>query len=81
MEENTSLAVELIKELKASSKRWFLAFIIVLGLWFGTIIGFMWHISLPIDGYETTIEQDSDNASRNAIIGGDYYGSQSESNN
>lgn len=47
--ENTSLATELIRELKSTSKRWFIAFIVVLSLWFATIGGFIIYLSLPIE--------------------------------
>lgn len=51
MEENITLAVELLKELKASSRRWFIAFCIMIGLEIFTIVGFLWYISLPIEEY------------------------------
>lgn len=70
--EDTTLATELLKELKATNKRWFIAFIIMLVVEVGTILGFLWYISLPVEDYN--IEQESDNASRNFIIGGDNYG-------
>ena len=75
--EKETLATELIHELKAQSKRWFIAFLVILALWFGTIGIFIWYISLPIEEY--SIDQDSDNSSRNLIIGGNY-GSETESN-
>lgn len=37
-----SLAVELLTEVKAQSKRWAIAFFTVLFLWFATICGFVW---------------------------------------
>lgn len=64
-----SLATELIKEVKAQSKRWFIAFLIVLGLWFGTVAGFIWYLSLPVD--EVTIENEDGNAN---YIGNDLKG-------
>lgn len=69
---NETLATEIIRELKAAGKRWFIAFIVALVLWFGTIGLFIWYITLPVDEY--TIEQESDNDSRNLVIGGDYNG-------
>ena len=75
--DNETLATELIKEIKATSKRWFIAFCVMVGLELCTIAGFMWYITLPIE--ETTIEQSSDNDSENTIIGGDYNGVQTES--
>ena len=76
--DNEHLATELLKEVKASAKRWFIAFCIMIGLELATIIGFMWYISLPID--ETTIEQEADNDSYNQVIGGDYNGEPTEGN-
>lgn len=71
--ENENLATEILHELKANAKRWFIAFITVLLLWFATIGVFIWYISLPVEEY--TIEQESDDRSFNNI-GGNIYGSQ-----
>lgn len=72
MNENTvTLATELIHELKAQSKRWFIAFVITLILWFSTIGVFFWYISLPVDEETVTIENDDGNAN---YIGKDMYG-------
>lgn len=76
--ENETLATELLREMKAHSKRWFIAFITVLILWFATIGGFLWYISLPVE--DISIEQESDNNSNNQIIGGDYDGFSTEDN-
>ena len=65
-------ATELLREVKLSAKRWFIAFLVVLGLWFATIGGFLWYISLPVE--VTDIEQQSDNNSNNYVVGGDYHG-------
>ena len=75
--DNEKFAIELLREIKSSAKRWFIAFCIMVGLELGTIAGFMWYISLPVD--ETTIGQAADNSSSNSIIGGDYNGGISES--
>ena len=48
-EDTQSLATELLHELKVASKRWFIAFITVLILWFATIGVFIWYISLPVE--------------------------------
>lgn len=69
MEEKT-LASELLAELKASSKRWFIAFLVMLGLELATIAGFIWYISLPVDEI-VTVENDDGNAN---YIGGDMSG-------
>lgn len=75
-DEHMTLATELIKELKASSKRWFIAFMVVIVLWFSTIAGFIIYISLPVE--EVVIEQESNDKSINQIIGGDYDGGKTE---
>lgn len=73
-----NLATELMHELKAASKRWFIAFLVVLGLWFATIGGFIWYISLPVE--ETTdIAQEADNNGYNQVVGGDFFGSEAAS--
>ena len=72
-------ATELLHEVKASAKRWFIAFLVVLGLWFATIGAFLWYISLPVEVTDTQVEQQSDNNSNNYVVGGDYNGV-SESN-
>ena len=70
---DVSLATELLHEVKASAKRWFIAFIIVLCLWFATIGVFVWYISLPVEVTDS-VEQQSDNNSNNYVVGGDYNG-------
>lgn len=74
---NDTLATEMLHELKASNRRWFIAFLIVLILWFATIGAFLWYVSLPID--ETVVEQEVD-GNANALVGvGNYNGNSSES--
>ena len=74
------LATELMHELKATSKRWFIAFLVVLGLWFATIGGFIWYISLPAEETTSTdIAQEADGDSYNQVIGGDLVGGKAES--
>lgn len=66
-EEGTTLATEIFRELKAGARRWFIAFLLMLGIEICTIAGFLWYISLPTD--ETvTVENDEGNAN---YIGGD----------
>ena len=77
--DSETLATELLKEVKASAKRWFIAFCIMIGLELATIVGFMWYISLPIEEVTTSYEQDADDNGSNLIIGGDYNG-ETESN-
>lgn len=72
--EGTSLATEIFSELKASARRWFIAFLIMCGIELGTIVGFLWYISLPIE--ETSISQSMDDISGDNILQkvGDEYG-------
>lgn len=69
-EEGKTLATEILAELKASAKRWFIAFIIMLCLELATIGGFLWYISLPVDEM-VEIENDDGNAN---YVGGDVDG-------
>ena len=69
-EEGTTLATEILQELRASARRWFIAFIIMLCVEIATVGGFLWYLSLPVD--ETvTVENDEGNAN---YIGGDVSG-------
>ena len=76
--ENQTLASEMLKELKAQSRRWFIAFLIVLVLWFATIGAFIIYLSLPVE--EVTIEQEVDGDTNHLIGIGDSYGGTTESN-
>lgn len=70
-----TLATEMLREIKATSKRWFIAFIITLCLWFITIIGFIWYITLPVE--DTTYTQTVDDIDESEItqnIRGDLDG-------
>lgn len=72
MEEHTTLATELLHELKLSAKRWFIAFCVMVVLEIATIAGFMWYISLPVEDY--SLEQVTERSGDNLNIGGDYNG-------
>lgn len=63
--ENITLATELLHEIKASVKRWFIAFLVMCILEVLTIAGFLYYISLPIEEYH--IEQEADNGSFNNV--------------
>lgn len=64
--ENETLATEMLKELKANSKRWFISFLVVLVLWFATIGIFIWYINQPIE--ETvTYTQDATATDNSAV--------------
>lgn len=75
--DSVSLASELLKEVKKTSRRWFIAFVVMVILEVATICGFLWYISLPVETTETTIEQEAD-GENNKVIGGDYNGSETE---
>ena len=73
--EGTTLATEILKELKASARRWFIAFLVMCGVEVCTVGGFLWYISLPVD--ETVdIENDDGNANYigGSVAGGVYNG-------
>ena len=44
-QEYKGLAMEMLKEIKIQAKRWMVAFFVVLGLWAGTIVLFVWYIN------------------------------------
>ena len=72
-----TLASEMLSELKASNRRWFIAFVVVLVLWFATIGAFLWYVSLPID--DISVDQYNDGDANTMIGVGDLYGKPSES--
>ena len=72
------LAYELLKEVGQHARRWFIAFIIVLILWFATIGLFIWYATLPSE--EMTIDQTADGGSQNITAGGNVYGGSPEDN-
>lgn len=55
-DEGMTLATEILHELKASARRWFIAFIVMLLVEVSTIVGFLWYLSLPADETITTQE-------------------------
>lgn len=71
--ENISFATELLREVKASARRWFVAFVIMCIIEIATICGFLWYISLPVEtGDSTSYEQnmeDVDGGDMKQIIG------------
>lgn len=74
--DNDTLALELLKEVKASAKRWFVCFCIMTALEIATILCFIWYVSLPVE--DTTITQETSDTGNNQYIGGDNSG---EANN
>lgn len=71
MNEEHSLAYELLVELKSTCRRWFIAFLVMVVLEVGTIAGFMLYISLPVEETKTQIENETGNAN---YIGNDLNG-------
>lgn len=69
-EEGMTLASEILAELRASARRWFIAFIVMLIMEVATIAGFLWYISLPVEE-SVTVENDEGNAN---YVGGDVGG-------
>lgn len=68
--EGMTLASEILAELKASARRWFIAFLVMLGIEVATIAGFLWYISLPVD---ETVQVENDEGNAN-YVGGDVRG-------
>lgn len=82
-----TLATELLHEVKAQSKRWFIAFLTVLVLWFATIGAFIWYISLPVEVESVDITNESGNANyvgrdlNGGIFNGEDTSNESSQNN
>ena len=66
MEENT-LAMELLHQIKSNTKKWFIAFIIVLVMFFASNLAWLYAWNLPVENTTTTYDADSE-YSGNAII-------------
>ena len=80
-EENMTLATELLHEVKATSRRWFIAFLIVLTLWFATIGVFIWYISLPVEVESIDVKNDDGNINylRDSDVNGDINNGKTQS--
>lgn len=76
--ENETLATELLHELKASAKRWFIIALVELIIICGITGAFLWYLTLPVDTTEWTVEQEATDRSFNNL-GGYINGSQTES--
>ena len=76
MEENKTLATELLHEVKASAKRWFIIAIVELIAILLIVAGFLWYITLPVEEYTETIEQEATDRSFNIVNG--FNGGQTE---
>lgn len=68
MEDNT-LAMELLHQLKSNMKKWFIAFIIVLIMFFASNIAWLYAWNLPAETSTTTTTYDANSEDNdNAII-------------
>lgn len=75
--ENETLATEMLRELKANNRKWFVAFLVALTLWFATIGGFLWYISLPME--DISISQKADGDANHLVGIGNINGGKSDS--
>nr|DAG28542.1 MAG TPA: hypothetical protein [Caudoviricetes sp.] len=70
-----SFAKELLKGYSKQAHRWFVAFIIVLCMWFGTIGGFIWFLNqYNFESYAYTQDGEGINNINNNIGGSVYNG-------
>jgi len=60
--DKATLATEMLRELKSSARRWFVAFCIMTGLELATLVGFIWYLSIPVGAEQVSIENDGGNA-------------------
>ena len=65
--DNDSLATELVHEVKRTSKRWFIMWIITIALLFATNIAWLYAWCLPVETVTTELSADDDS---NAIYSG-----------
>ena len=76
--EGTTLASEILAELRTSARRWFIAFLVMLSIEIATIAGFLWYLSLPVEQETVTVENEDGNAmylgDANSVIGGIHNG-------
>lgn len=68
--EGTTLATEILHELKRSARRWFIAFLVMVGIEIATVGTFVWYLSLSTEE-SVDIENDESNAN---YIGNDMKG-------
>ena len=77
--EGTTLATEIFLELKNSVRRWFIAFLVMVGVEIATVAGFLWYISLPVDE-GVVVENDDGNANYiGGSVGGDVNNGENNS--
>lgn len=76
-EEGTTLATEILQELRASARRWFIAFLVMLAVEAATVTGFLWYLSLPVDETVSVENEDGNTmyiGNKNELEGGIYNG-------
>lgn len=66
-----TLATELLHELKASAKRWFIIAVIELFIILSMAGGFIWYLSLPVEDDVVSVESEDGNAN---YVGDDVTG-------
>ena len=66
-----TLATELLHELKASAKRWFIIAVIELFIILSMAGGFLWYMSLPVEDDVVSVESEDGNAN---YVGDDVTG-------
>lgn len=69
--EAQTLATELLHELKASAKRWFIIAVIELIVILSMAGGFIWYLSLPVEDDVVSVESEDGNAN---YVGNDMTG-------
>ena len=77
MNEQQTLATELLHEVKMSARRWFIAFLVMIIVEIITIVGFLWYITLPANEVITEYSQEMEdvkNSTATQMIGGNYNG-------
>ena len=67
MEDNT-LAMELLHQLKSNTRKWFIAFIIVLIMFFASNIAWLYAWNLPTENTTTTTYDTDSEDNGNAVI-------------
>lgn len=73
-----NFALELLQEIKAQSRRWFVAFCVMVCIECATIIGFLWYISLPTEESSTTQSVEDIESGDIMQIGGDNHESDTD---
>lgn len=70
-EEGTTLASEILHELKCSAKRWFILAMVELVIILAMVAGIVYYLTLPVD-YETVTVENEDGTAN--YIGNDLNG-------